>query len=387
MVEMDGVAQIRRRARGSLPRLIDPDDAGHVDRDDDGSRVGDDKGWIHGLKSVWGGLIDRIDEVMKSGRSKISPRGNLTTDEILALWGTVTWPIVFLTGLRSKLTGSDTLLNDEYISLLKISIEHGIQSESTLNNELRANISLSHAYNAVLRSVAAENKNTFQFDKAVALLATSVKEMQSETGIHIDDSFTHEFSSLPILAHFSVSGPDDDGLTTSHTGPVELGTSSSSSTSSSSTSSSSTSSSTTTTTSGPNDHMVGNIRFRTCTTPAHLLVVGLQHCEMSPELMDHICHETAASLEQPLPESMPNITRGILFSDTQTGVACIAVSELPGLSAEINESGSKLVLNEKERFFDDVFSGALSPNELISVGVPANCSWDASPDIQLGFEW
>lgn len=371
MAESDELSRIRRRQRDSVPGRSkgNTSQSGNdaLVSSMDGESQGDEGGWIQGLKAMWGRLLDHIEEVMKGGTSNISPRGALTTDEVMQLWGKVTWPLVFLTRLKSKGTdaASSRSFDEKDVSMLRTSIAHAIHSESSLNDELRINISLAEAYDMVLNSVVTEAIPSFQFNKAVAALATAVKNMQRDMGLYFGDSVLQEFTSLPVLVHLSVTQTDSD----------TLGSSTSSSESGSENRI-------------DGAYTIGNTHFETQTAPSDLVVVALQHCcAMSSSLMHHTCHETTASLLQPTPESLQNISRGVVFSDTETGVACLAVSVLAELGAEIDESGSKLILNDTGHFFENVFNGALSPSALVATGMCSHVPWDAARDIELGYEW
>lgn len=367
MAESDELSRIRRRQRDSVPGRskanTNPSGNDAVVSSMDGESQGGEGDWIQGLKAMWGRLLDHIEEVMNGGTSKISPRGTLTTEEVMQLWGKVTWPLVFLTRLKSKGTdaASPRSFDEKDVSMLRMSVQHAIHSESSLSDELRINIALAKAYDTVLNSVVTEATPSFQFDEAVAALATAVKNMQRDTGLYFGASILQEFTSLPILVHLSVTQTDTPGSTSSSKTDSENLI--------------------------DRAYTIDNTHFETQTSPSDLVVVALQHCAMSRSLMRHICHETTASLLQPPPESLSNISRGVVFSDTETGVACLAVSVLAELGAEIDESGSKLIVNDTGHFFGNVFNGALSPNALVATGMCSHVPWDAARDIELGFEW
>jgi hypothetical protein len=277
----------------------------------------------------------------------------------MKLWGKVTWPLIFLTRLKSKsaVPGGSLLATD--MSILTRSIQCAIASEPELADELRTHIGLSEAYSDLLSSVEDNKKRatSFGFDKAIASIASAVKSMQDRTGIYFEDSFMHPFTSFPVLAHLSTHASQNDTESQQHE--------------------------------HANIVCVDGVTFHASGTPSDLVVVSLRPLASRDQTMDNVYRESSASLRCPPLESVSNIAKGVIFSDAENGVACLATSVLSDLGVEFDDVGLRLVLKNTGTFFDTAFlgsSGGCDSEE--DESTPKRIlPWDAAPDIDLGLEW
>jgi hypothetical protein len=322
------------------------------------------KGWIDSLKKTWARMLDNIESMMTSGNSNLSPKGTREIDDVMQLWGKVTWPLLFLTRLKSKNVLPGGTFHNTDMSILRRSIECASDSEILLNDELRTTIGLSGAYANILASIEENKKHatSFHFDRAIAVLADAVKDMQKHTGIYFEDNFLNPFTSLPVLAHLSTSREGEHN-TFSHSEPQSPQTSSQCST--------------------------NGITFKTSNSPSDLVVISLRPSSMLAETLQHVYEETSVSLSCPTKDSVSNIARGVMFSDAESGIACLATSVLCDLGVELDDVGSKLVLKNSYEFFDATFLGS-SVNEAESDNDDDSkraLPWDAAPDIDMGLEW
>lgn len=307
----------------------------------------DDFGWVLEKKKVWSVILDQIDHSLTTNSSVIS-HGKLNIDEILHFWGQVVWPVVFLTRLKEK-TNTRLPIDTTDIDILRRSIQTAGEAETQLREELNIKIHLSGVYDDVLKSLeeSRAHKRSFKTDKTIAMAALAIKNMQQETGIHFDDAHMQRgLNSINIVAHLSVDAVDSvDG--------------------------------------------VERVQFSKNDVASDVVVVSLQHfTEDNTTIFDHVLHETATSFQSPPPrESLANISRGILFSDLETGIACLAVSSLAELGAEIDEENNRLIIHKTSSFFDETFLGVLRPSEVNSIAFSRDCPWDPAPDCNLDFGW
>ena len=319
--------------------------------------------WLQELKASWGRLLDRIEDMLSSESSRVRPTGSRTLEEVMQLWGKVTWPIVFLTRLRNKsLDDATTVLDGTEADLLRRSIDHAINAEPLLEEELRTSIGLADAY-ATLRARIHESRRSASpvaFDEACALLATAVREMQTSTGICVESDdgggcgLLSAFTSLHVIGHLNVVNVTDTRESTDATDPTDATT---------------TDATTDATDHSPHFHVDSDyytvcepgstIQFMRSADPGELLVVSLRPHHAS--IMQHVCTESAAALSGGSAESLVHISRGVMFSDATLGIACLATSVLPDLGIELNETASKAVLstNGTGRFFDCAFAQGL----------------------------
>ena len=411
-VSVPGERSRLRSRRGGLPT---PEDADGLEPDERARLMQD----LQQLKAMWSRVIDRIEEALTDGSSRAIPTGSRPHEEIMQLWGKVTWPLVFLTRLRAASVGDATsvALHDTEASMLKRSIDHAIEAERVLEEELRIPIGLSDAYRVLESSIHASKKHAspVPFDNACALLATAVHGMQKATGIC--DNLLNGLTTLSVLAYFNVTrkttAEDGDASDTSHT------------------------SHTSHTSQTPQDRLLAALappaapdapgvpddpsipdaqsaqqpehdgiylmhdlststRFEQSDQPGDLVVVSLRPCTFATDFMHHICSESSTSLNATVSESVLNMSRGIMFSDTGLGIACLATSVLPDLGIELDEVGSRALLSSHgvERFFGYAFADdAAAYGDSASTTTDgwadstAACPWDASPDIEADLEW
>jgi len=404
-------ARSRLRSRGALPTPGDADGVGPEER----ARLMED---LQQLKAMWSRVLDRIEEALTSRSSRAMPTGSRSQEEIMQLWGKVTWPLVFLTRFRTATVGDATsvALHDTEASMLKLSIGHATEAERVLEEELRLPIGLSDSYRLLESSIHASKKHSspVPFDNACALLAAAVHDMQKATGIYFDgDNLLKSLTTLSVLAHFNVTrkttAEDGDASHTPHTphtpqdnlmttqaAPVVPAA--------------------TVAPVAPDNpfmpevpnakpkhdcvYMVHDLststRFEQSDQPGDLVVVSLRPCTFAADFMQHICNESSTSLNATISESVVNMTRGIMFSDTGLGIACLATSVLPDLGIELDEVGSKALLSSHgvERFFEYAFAddaAAAGESASTATGGWADttdaCPWDASPDIEADLEW
>ena len=319
----------------------------------------DDENWIESLKRLWGRLLDNIEDVLTRGGTKASPKGKLDTDEVMKLWGKVTWPLIFLTRLKSKSASPGGSLPATDMSILTRSIQCAVDSEPELADELRTHIGLAEVYADLLSSVEDNKKRatSFGFDKAIASLASAVKDMQDRTGIYFEDTFMQPFTSFPVLAHLSTHASNDDTESPQHE--------------------------------HANPFCVDGVTFHASSTPSDLVVVSLRPLTSRDQTMDNVYRESSASLRCPPLESVPNIAKGVIFSDAENGVACLATSVLSDLGVEFDDVGLRLILKNTSAFFDTAFLGSSDEcNSDENESTPRRTlPWDAAPDIDLGLEW
>jgi hypothetical protein len=403
-------ARSRPRSRGARPR---PGDADGVDTvgPEERARLMED---LQQLKAMWSRVIDRIEEALTDGSSRAMPTGSRSQEEVMQLWGKVTWPLVFLTRLRTASVGDATsvALHDTEASMLKRSIDHAIEAERVLEEELRIPIGLSDAYRVLESSIHASKKHAspVPFDNACALLAAAVHDMQKATGIYLDgDNLLNGLTTLSVLAYFNVTrnttAEDGDASHASHTPQDSLLATLASPPAPAAPDAPDNSSIPDAQSAQQPDHdgvytvhdLSTSTRFEQSDQPGDLVVVSLRPCTFAADFMHHICSESSTSLNATVSESVVNISRGIMFSDTGLGIACLATSVLPDLGIELDDVGSRALLSSHgvERFFayafaDDAASSGDSASSTATGGwadgTPA-CPWDASPDIEADLEW
>ena len=299
--------------------------------------------WIINLKKMCSSILDDIEVQMSTTKLKFT--GNMNIDDIMQLWGNLISPALFLTRLKYKKIESDD------IDILRTSITAASEAAEKLSSEIGLNIKdeLPSAYRDVLKSLEESklHNRSFHVDKNFAIVAHSLKNMQCHTGVHFDDRYIQKvLNSINIITHLSAES--GDGV---H---------------------------------GVDGVQLSEIEYSFQKEKSDIVVVSLQH--FSEEIaFEDVLHETATSLlKSPPPESLGNISRGILFSDLETGIACIAVSALAELGAEIDEDGTSLIVNKTNSFFNETFIGV--PSHVDSIAVLRR-SWDPSPDCDLGFEY
>ena len=373
----------RRRGRGSVPAAPSrgdraPSVPGEADALEcaDGVSAAEQAGVVEDLqqlKAIWSRVLDRVYEVLTSPTSRAQPRGRQSQEEIMQLWGKVTWPLVFLSRLRTQSVGdaASVALQDTEASMLKRSIEHAIEAESALEEELRISIGLSDSYRLLESSLHTSKKHSspVPFDNACALLAAAVREMQEATGIYLDgDNLLNSLATLSVLAHFNVTReatePDCACMpTTPDAQPTADGC--------------------------PTHAACVPTRFEHSNEPGDLVVLSLRPCAFASDFMHHICNESSTSLNATIVESVVPISRGIMFSDRGLGITCLATSVLPDLGIELDEGGSKALLSSKgtERFFEYAFADETASPAVGGWADGAGCPWDASPDIETDLEW
>lgn len=387
----------RSLSRGALPTPGDADGADGVDLEER-TRLMED---IQQLKAMWGHVVDRIEEALVGGNSRARPTGSRSQEEIMQLWGKVTWPLVFLTRLRKVSVGDATsvALHHTEASMLKLSIGHAIEAERVLEEELRIPVNISDSYKLLESRIYASKKHSspVPFDNACALLSAAVHAMQKATGIYFDgDNLLNSLTTMSVLAHFNVtrrttaedgdaSHKPPDGLLTTPAAPAA---------------SNDPSIPDTLNAQPKGVYMVHDLststRFEQSEQPGDLVVVSLRPCTFAADFMHHICSEISTSLNTTISEYSVNTSRGIMFSDTGLGIACLATSVLPDLGIELDDAGSRALLSSHsvERFFEYAFADntaeSAEPASTATGGwgdTTTACPWDASPDIEADLEW
>ena len=296
--------------------------------------------WIFNLKKMCSSILDDIEVQMSTTKLKFT--GNINIDEVMQLWGGITWPAVYLTHLKTKKIDSGD------VDILRTSITAASEAAEKLSAEIGLNIKddLPNAYSNVLKSLEESklHNRSFHVDKSIAVVAQSLKNMQLNTGVHFDDrNIQKVLNSINIITHLSAE-------------------------------------------SGDGVHGVDGVQFSERDVKSDIVVVSLQHFCDEIEFED-VLHETATSLlKSPPQESLGNISRGILFADLETGIACIAVSALAELGAEIDEDGTSLIVSKTNSFFNETFIGVPIPSHVDSIALLRR-AWDAAPECDLGFEY
>lgn len=260
-------------------------------------------------------------------------------EEISTKFGTLILPFLFVSHLKNK---SD--LGRDERNLLKRSVRLSADAETELNHELQLSLELSHAFGRLVRAVDARDYGgDVAFAKAAAACSAAVHAMQKQSSIAFE--CLHP-TILPIRAHYNVDAE-------SHT---------------------------------DDDVVVEFNRVLTRFSPTsdgELVVVSLRPLPDDP-IMHMIHEEIADALKNPVVEdTLVNLSRGVVWSDAEMGIACLATSKLAGLGVAVDSDGQHLVLDQADaetaaRFYETVFVGSLRN------------SWEAvvpNPRVERELDW
>lgn len=330
-----------RRRRSSVPtEVVNGGDGG--DAEDDVSSHGASsasKDAIFALKRQWGMLLDRIDEELTRGDSRVNPTGLQTQDQIMQLWGKLTWPMVFVS---QTLPGS---LQPEDAEILQRTIPIAVDAETALENELRIKIGLSCVYADLIQSLTTHTPvpTTLSFRRAAAGIAAVIQSIHDNAGIDLGDDFRNTFLSIPLVAQLTLKDGADS--------------------------------------------------FSKTDAGGELLLVSLYDRPPPTGIVEHVCAECRATLDSVATGGAPpsfNIARGIIFSDASVGIACVARSTLPEFGAVIDTGGRtpmlRLSMHAPDKFFDYAFDGRDGgPLGDGSSGIPA--VWGTSEDVYAYVGW
>lgn len=261
-------------------------------------------------------------------------------------FGTLILPFLFVSHLKNKPEHIENIGRDES-DMLKHSIRLSADAETELNHELQLSLELSHAFGRLLRAVNSSRDygGDVAFAKAAAACSAAVHAMQKQSNIAFE--CLHP-TILPIRAHYDVDA-------SSHT---------------------------------DDDVVVEFNRVLTRFSPTsdgELVVVSLRPLPDDPKLMHMIHEEIADALKNPVGEdTLVNLSRGVVWSDAEMGIACLATSKLAGLGAAVDADGQHLVFLDQDaetaaRFFETVFVGSQLRN-----------SWEAvvpNPCVERELDW
>lgn len=312
------------------------------------------------LKPICAHILDRVEEMLTNGQTRVRPTGRLTTEAIMSNFGALMSPIVFLTHLRSKpFDSTGPLLMDTEAAILRQSIDHAIHAEHILDEELRVTLGIAASLRLVASSlrVSTRGVTSVAFDRACATLSTAVHQMQETTGIYIDkNDILPAFTTLHVLAHVCVADTSDAAVAAPDYTAHE-------------------SSQTT--------------HFTRSTTPADLIVVSLRNTTLPDEVLHSVYHESAVSLKSMNDASYSNILHGVMFSDASAGIACLATSVLPEFGIALSGKTASVAIAYAPTLFELAFSELdvaaeerpNAPNQHFSN------VWDAAPDMEASLCW
>ena len=321
----------RRRARASLPTrnvqetssnggssscavsqegLVDADADDAIERERHEQH--EQQQQVATLKRRWGELLDRVDEQLTQGKTRVRPTGSRGHDDIMQLWGKLTWPAVYLSHAAHR-----ELSNDE-VEMLARMAPIAAQAERDLNSELRISISISGSYDNLVQTLtepttATDAHPALAYRQAMTGLASAIQTLHVDYGVDLGGDLRDALMSIPIVAHLTLHDGDD--------------------------------------------------AFSQSETPAELVFVTLSE-HPAPGVVDGVCVECCATLTNGDESTSPtfNLSRGVVFSDATAGIACVAMSTLTELGAEVQtrEAATLLKLHPDtaELFFEHAFDGS-----------------------------
>lgn len=340
------------------------------------------------LKSTSGRLLDAIEECMTNGSSTIRPRGNRTMEEVMQLWGKLTWPILVVSALRSR-SASDTADTID-AAMLRRAIGFALDAEPDLEEELRISTGLSAAHTAILDALEhPDGTRSLRFERAAVALGASFKRIQEATKLCFGAASLSLCTSLPVLTHFSATSvaPDaEDDLSDLITGAGDSGDSGDSA-----------------------DYVIhahqfsdsgATVRVAQRDAPSDLVLVALHHkypaTPLSTDFVHYVCHESAVSMTTPSTHAQSNISKGVMFADHELGLACIAGSTLSELGIEFSHDGTRIVF-EKGENIDTLLDAFVPPSACDSLDRADHLGiddwtggplpWEAPPDRDSDCEW
>jgi len=336
----DVLIEKRRRGRGSAPTRPRPtceSSSSDLENPDDRSKLMEE---LQQLKIIMARAVDRIEESLTNGQARVHPTGTHTHEDVIKLWGQLTWPIVLLGHIRSKpIDGKTALVNGAESFVLQQSIDNAVHAERVLDEELRVTLGLSESFELVASSLFSSTRSSkpVAFDRACAFLSAAVQNMQETTGIYIDknNDILGNFSSLQVVAHLRADLP------TAYT-PTQ---------------------------------------FTISDKKADLVILSLRKSAFAN--VHAMCHETAIGVAlAPL-----HVACGVMFSDASTGIACLATSVLDEFEIELDAVGGSASVSN--RCIQKLFDCAFSEVEVTEEERPVHIShaWDATPDVESDFGW
>lgn len=357
---------VQRRPRDSIPGM----QTIHADVLATGSVVEPETAWerrvaamhldMERLQLEWSHFLDDTFAMLTNGNKTTRPRGRLTEEQIMELWSKATKPAMEVAKVRRWLTrargehGGVTKTEADQVRRhmtaardAESRLSAAVAAALELEDELRIDTGIVEPLGLLLGALPGEEKHgaTAEFEKAACCAEVALRGL-STLGVYVSDSCVSPTTTMPILAHFAHL--DGSGPTTT-----------------------------------PN--------FQPVTPEAsELSLVALSRSELvrmdahaHGDALRLLCAEAGRSMQSTDDSDTNAIARGVFFTDTDLGLACIATSALVELGGTINDSGTAVTIADEcvGEFFDVAFLGAARIAQVADGEEAVDCVSDHEDDL------